>query len=636
MADHLPPPSYSQQDPVVTPRHAEEHNANAEPQIVLLPTAPDAVNFQAGYLGAEEERAAIEGEIQVKGFDPAKWNRVSVSLRTFERAYLREIELGFTEVDLYTRHGGHGNFPVSFPFSIPLMPDTPQSMHTTHSVLAHTLTALVHPVDHSQHSLRKSLTVYTRRYTSPSSLIATSPEVFSFEEPTRVEVQVPRTSFTSGEDVPLYVTIPPPKRELVVDRGLRLRNVQVELIRIIKVKRENEEDSSNTEFNAEEIMPTRDWGIQQPLSTSKPPPSPLFIGSSYRTVIARSGASCRFHSSRPIQLRFLLHQTLTSTPSESRTNLAPNEPGHSDAESALISQTTLLHNVKFHIKVYVSFVDTTTHTERISHIVIPIVILPPPARLPQVPPTIDEAYSKKHDRPPTQTNRYDEDPSIPHYSEAGPSVPHYSEAGPSVVPGAPPPFDDREAPPPFFATEHEVSTSSRLPTFQESENEIILPDPDPRANLLPVFPEVPGEGELFGFLPSQQFDGHSEDMQRSDTPPPTLEMASHDTDLTSLADLHDSGHVTIEAMNLVQVLEPHGDVVLDRLDNNEQPPPPPPAMDDPSDPPPSIDSAFRTPAAMGQQRPATPPLPPYLTPADEVRHHEDDQEHVNRPPPYVD
>lgn len=76
MADHLPPPSYSQQDPVVSPRHSEEHIS--DPQIVLLPTV-DAVNFQKGFLGAEGERAAIEGEIQVKGLEPTKWNRVYVS-----------------------------------------------------------------------------------------------------------------------------------------------------------------------------------------------------------------------------------------------------------------------------------------------------------------------------------------------------------------------------------------------------------------------------------------------------------------------------------------------------------------------------------------------------------------------------
>lgn len=68
MADSLPPPSYSQQDPVV---NREDHAS--DPQIVLLPTV-DAVNFQKGYLGADGERAAIEGEVQVKGVEPSRWN----------------------------------------------------------------------------------------------------------------------------------------------------------------------------------------------------------------------------------------------------------------------------------------------------------------------------------------------------------------------------------------------------------------------------------------------------------------------------------------------------------------------------------------------------------------------------------
>lgn len=72
MADSLPPPSYSQQDPVVT-SNQDEHAS--DPQIVLLPTV-DAVNFQKGYLGADDERAAIEGEVQVKGVDPKRWNRL--------------------------------------------------------------------------------------------------------------------------------------------------------------------------------------------------------------------------------------------------------------------------------------------------------------------------------------------------------------------------------------------------------------------------------------------------------------------------------------------------------------------------------------------------------------------------------
>ncbi|EAU92863.1 hypothetical protein CC1G_03650 [Coprinopsis cinerea okayama7 len=627
-----PPPSYSQQDP-----------AYEEPQIILVPTV-DAVNFQKGYLGADGERAAIEGEIQVKGIDPKRWTRVTVSLRTYEMAYQHEIELTLTELELYSRRSGPlgtSSFPSTFPFSIPLMPDTPQSIQTPHSVLAHTLTASLHPVNPAEAPISKSLTVHTRRYTSSSSTIPTSPETYALDEPTRVEVQVPRTTFSSGEDIPLYITVPPPTRETVVDKGLRIRNIRAELVRAIKVRRqldaESEGDSDvDRSVASDEASFTSNNTLAEPddpSSSSKAPFSPLFLGSTSRTVIARSGASCRFHTSRPIQLRFILHQTPgNTTPSESRTSLAGTESNRleSDAESALITQLTLLHNVTFHIKVYISLVDTTNHSERISTITIPIVISPPPAPLPQVSQAIDEAYSKKHDRPPARTNRYEEDSTVPYYT--------VNEPGPSMYPGAPPPFDDREAPPPFFATELEASTSSRLPTFQESENEIILPDPEESSSSLPpIVPAISGEGTLFGFPASQQFDGHAEDMQRSSTPPPTLEMASHDTDLTSLADLHDSGHATIEAIGLV--LEPNNQVLNRDMHELHEPPPPPPPMDDPLDPPPSIDSAFRTPETMGQ-RPTTPPLPPYLVPEHHHTHldhgHHEEHEHVSGPPPYVD
>jgi len=201
----------------------------------------------------------------------------------------------------------------------------------------------------------------------------------------------------------------------------------------------------------------------------------------------------------------------------------------------------------------------------------------------------------------------------------------------------------------------ETSSSSRLPTFQESEREIILPDTGDLMNEIPFSCSILGEGTLFGFPFSQQFDGHSEDIQSS-TPPPTLEMASEDTDLTALAD--QPNHVSMEAMTLV----------LDQRDEDprvEEQPPPPPAMDDPSDPPPSIDSDFRSPIVVARTSPsqASPPLhsgyhqsdtglhmstpvlaseatrssdghapPPYLTDI----HRENESDQVTRPPPYVD
>ena len=70
-----PPPTYddhleaSQSTPPTT----------TEPVINIIPGA-NAVGFQKGFLGADSERAAIEGELQVKGADGRRWGRVFVPL----------------------------------------------------------------------------------------------------------------------------------------------------------------------------------------------------------------------------------------------------------------------------------------------------------------------------------------------------------------------------------------------------------------------------------------------------------------------------------------------------------------------------------------------------------------------------
>ena len=87
--------------------------------------------------------------------------------------------------------------------------------------------------------------------------------------------------------------------------------------------------------------------------------SPLFLGLSYRTIIARSGALCRFHSTDSTRLRFVLHQKSSISPSDSRTNLERME---SDIDTALITQSTLLPTVSFLVKVHIC---STYHTSSI-------------------------------------------------------------------------------------------------------------------------------------------------------------------------------------------------------------------------------------------------------------------------------
>jgi hypothetical protein len=289
--------------------------------------------------------------------------------------------------------------------------------------------------------------------------------------------------------------------------------------------------------------------------------------------------------------------------------------------------------VSFRLYVHVSFVDMSAHTERISTISIPVIILAPPAPLPQVDESLDIAYLKKHDRPPVKTYRYDDaESSAPPFEEG--------EAGPSFLNSMPPPpFEEPEAPPPFS------SHSFFLPTFFESERQIIVPEAH---SLTPQPVPIVGEGPLFGFPPSEQFDGHSEedDLSRAVTPPPTLEMAERDTDVTDLA----RGEHGLEALSIT--LDGREEIGEEQL-----PPPPPPAMDDPLDPPPSIDSEYRSPRTLPRSpSPHTSASSPLLltsaqTPVPSVNgpindgyapppylHHDGDGDHedVARPPPYMD
>ncbi|KAH9004283.1 hypothetical protein EDB86DRAFT_2157972 [Lactarius hatsudake] len=647
-------PIYAQ-DAAILP----ENTPQSEPQILIIP-ATDSLRFQQGFLGADGERAAIEGELQIKGSDSVRWRKVTMDLRTVEVAYDQVIELSQSSIVLYESEDDKETLPPSsFPFALPLTPDTPQCIHTPQSSLRHILSATLHPFDDTAQPFSKELTVHTRRFISHTRSIPVSPVTRTLDNPSRVEVELPRTTYTCVEPVPIYVTVPPPPRELVVEGGLRLRNIKAELIRIVRVADGTESDESESvdvdipSDIDDESEEEGDHGASAPLGISLPShekraaPStsapegdvPQSRSATYRTVISRSGALCRFHASLPVRLRFMLHQSSpSSSPSDSTHPLPAGDFGStgSDAECASITQTTLLHSVSFRIRVHATFRNTSHHTERVSTITIPITFLPSPAPLPEVEESVGSAYHKKHDRPPARTNRTDDMDAAPHYEgEAGPSY---------LASGLPPPFEERDAPPPFFPTSF-PSSSSRLPTFLESEQEIFIDDATtPSALVPPVQRVIEGEGILFGFPASSQFSGHTEvDRNGAPTPPPPVEMATLDPNVTGLVRLNvDVPEHTIQSLGLTLHQQ-------EEITAGEAPPPPPPPMDDPSDPPPSIHSEYRSREGVAHQAPPAdrpapqmPPgipvstrshvsaPPPYLVP-DGAEH-----EHVARPPPYVD
>jgi hypothetical protein len=79
-----PPPLYTQ-DACQSCQSSEDEDCVTDledPQILIIPPSQSA-QFQKGYLGAEEERAAIEGELQIKGIRASACRKVFVFLPSF-------------------------------------------------------------------------------------------------------------------------------------------------------------------------------------------------------------------------------------------------------------------------------------------------------------------------------------------------------------------------------------------------------------------------------------------------------------------------------------------------------------------------------------------------------------------------
>ena len=77
-ADSAPPPRYSQHNSSDVLRSDCPSDVSGF-QLLLVP-ALDGINFQKGYVGAEGEHAAMEGEVHLKGAQPGAWKKLSVRL----------------------------------------------------------------------------------------------------------------------------------------------------------------------------------------------------------------------------------------------------------------------------------------------------------------------------------------------------------------------------------------------------------------------------------------------------------------------------------------------------------------------------------------------------------------------------
>lgn len=102
-----------------------------------------------------------------------------------------------------------------------------------------------------------------------------------------------------------------------------------------------------------------------------------------KTAVTRSGAGCRSHATRHIRQRHILHQPLEPPNVEpAQVYSHPHRPSQDPADPELgfpfISQTMLLYCVAFRLVVYIISINTSSHTEHVETVVIPLTVIPPP------------------------------------------------------------------------------------------------------------------------------------------------------------------------------------------------------------------------------------------------------------------
>ncbi|OAV85264.1 hypothetical protein PTTG_30654, partial [Puccinia triticina 1-1 BBBD Race 1] len=176
--------------------------------------------------------------------------------------------------------------PSQTPFRIALPRHLPECIHLPNSHgINYSLTATLtyHRLNHHHPPVprKASLTIPIHIPACPDhppqahQAFSLSPVEISTLQPTPIFLTISHTLLRHAEPLALQIRIPPPTEQLVTDKGLQLRSVRAELRRHIRPRSAPEQQVT--------------------------------------TVLAISGKSCRFSSSRAVFLRLRLHSCLAST-----------------------------------------------------------------------------------------------------------------------------------------------------------------------------------------------------------------------------------------------------------------------------------------------------------------------------------
>uniref|UniRef100_V5E9H8 Uncharacterized protein n=1 Tax=Kalmanozyma brasiliensis (strain GHG001) TaxID=1365824 RepID=V5E9H8_KALBG len=383
-------PTYSEASAVSdAASSASDPPAEAVDNFFDIAPRSDSTSFQVGYLGLKGFQAWLKGDVLVK-LDTAtkrkgRYTRCTIQLQAKEQApgpatnvqhasgsgshSLSMVELFSHSLVLWdadkepTSSSDHlPTVPSVMPFSFPLTPDLPHCVHLRDSSLTYTVTAYLFSEDAGKlpHAI-KTVPVHLVRYTRPGPLnetelseidgAARTDEEYSLrpygwveQAPTLVYAQINRTIFRRAEPIELRIHIPSPDPTAVSEKGLKLKAVEADLIRIIHVKRHAETSENGSNAPHKSAVTTQDRATDPDV---------------HEALLAHSGKLCRFHSKRPVLLRLTLH------PPFDRSNMPHPHPDHDALASGpvfgrgggggceSISQETLMHRVSFEVRIKV-------------------------------------------------------------------------------------------------------------------------------------------------------------------------------------------------------------------------------------------------------------------------------------------
>lgn len=304
-----PPPLYS---PLVAASSSYSTQTNGEGalQFDIVPRAEDS-SFQVGYQGLQGRGFDVwlRGDVLIKWAHAAAhrsgnedgpqneslaseraqnlFSQCTIDLLATETVHLDEVptvhQLHHSSLVLWRSPDapasssdtaiGSSRPPSTMAFEFLLPEELPHCVHLPGVKLEYRLIATLLPAPWAaeQEPVTTSVLTHLTRYTPPvpsyqllprsmpAGSFSESPKIWQIEDPTKVHITLETTLLRRADPIRIKIKVPPPD-EKAVDKGLRIRSVEAELIRVVQGRRESQKRPSGHENPRRGLLKSREKG----------------------------------------------------------------------------------------------------------------------------------------------------------------------------------------------------------------------------------------------------------------------------------------------------------------------------------------------------------------------------------------